>query len=126
MKLGTDTGNLVSWAMGNSRGAEPEIGMGVTFFDWTDRHAGTIVDILPKGIIVVQKDKAIRTDKNGMSESQEYRYEPQPTATPQYYRKNKTGRWERGRFNEETGRWNSIKGEFLGVGYRDAYHDFSF
>lgn len=126
MKLGRDTGSLVNYVSGNSRSPAPEIGMGVTFLHWTDRSAGTIVEILPNGTIGVKGDIAKRIDKNGMSESQEYEYSPNPEAYTCYYRLNKTGRWESTKYSEKTKRWSKGGGSQIALGYRDAYHDFSF
>lgn len=58
---------------------KPVIGMGATINHYTDRSPATIIDITPSGkIIYLREDKATRIDKNGMSESQEYLYEPDP------------------------------------------------
>jgi hypothetical protein len=96
---------------------KPEIGMGVTFGCWTDRHAGTIVAISKSGKqITVQGDTAIRTDKNGMSESQEYRYEQNPQAPKIVFK-----------ITERKGRKAWRSGSYTaGIGHRRAYHDFSF
>ena len=122
MKLGKDTGSIVNWMMGGGKGPKPEIGMGVTFLLWTDRNPGTIVDIQPKGIIVVQADDAKRIDNNGFSEMQEYEYSPNPTAMRQYFRLNRHGQWEGIRWNSETKRWNK-NGARLFVGKREKYWD---
>lgn len=51
--------------------------MGVTFGCWTDRYAGTIIEVSASGkTIKVQRDIATRIDDNGhTSETQQYRYE---------------------------------------------------
>lgn len=126
MKLGRDTGSLVNYVYGNRGAPEPEIGMGVTFLHWSDRSAGTIVEILPNGYIGVKGDKARRIDNNGMSEAQEYEYFPNPEAPTLYYRLNKTGRWEAVRMNQHTGRWKKSDNYQIVLGHRDAYYDFSF
>jgi len=54
-------------------------GDGVTYTIFTDRRAGTVIDVSPSGkTITIQLDKATRIDENGMSESQEYEYERDP------------------------------------------------
>lgn len=96
---------------------KPEIGMGVTFSCWTDRHAGTIIAISKSGkSIVVQGDTAIRIDNNGMSDCQQYRYERNPEAPKLKFRiTSREGRkaWRMGSYT-------------AGLGYRRAYHDYSF
>lgn len=52
-----------------------EIGDGVTVHLWSDAHACTIV-ARTKTVLYLRRDKAIRTDRNGMSDCQAYRYEP--------------------------------------------------
>lgn len=125
MKIGRDTGSLVNWVVGNSKSAEPEIGMGVTFLDWTDRSPGTIVEIRPDGKIGVQADNYVRTDKNGFSEQQTYDYTPNPEAPVCYFQKDKDGRWEGTQFNPATKRWKK-NSQRISVGFREKYHDFSF
>lgn len=96
---------------------KPEIGMGVTFGCWTDRHAGTIVAISKSGKqITVQGDLAIRTDNNGMSECQEYRFERNPDAPKLIFK-----------ITSRRGRKAWRCGEYAaGLGFRRAYHDYSF
>jgi hypothetical protein len=56
-----------------------KVGDGATIIMWSDRHACTIIEIKKNGReIVLQQDYAIRTDANGMSDSQSYRFEPNP------------------------------------------------
>lgn len=53
----------------------PSIGDGATIYSGSDRLAGTIIDVLRDGkLILIQIDKATRTDSNGMSEIQSYAY----------------------------------------------------
>ena len=126
MKLGRDTGSGVNWAKGRTPQANlvPTVGMGVTYLDWTDRRAGTVTKILADGVVETQVDRAIRTDENGMSESQEYRYEPNPQGKRYYFRL-RHGQWEEVRHNPRTMRWNK-ESQAVRFGERDAYYDFSF
>lgn len=126
MKLGRDTASLVNWIQMGLAGLEPVIGMGVTFLRWTDREAGTIVEILPNGYIGVKEDNAVRIDKNGFSEDQVYEYSLKPNAVTRYYRKNKTARWESVKFNTNSKRWKKGGDSPIRLGDRDKYHDFSF
>jgi hypothetical protein len=112
MKLGTETGSLVNHAMASSPEVEPQVGMGATMLMWTDRNAGTVVRVTPK-TVYVQRDRATRTDSNGMSEHQEYAYEPDPAGAITVFRRTKRG-------------WRSSSGEYLRIGRRETYRDFSF
>jgi hypothetical protein len=116
MKLGRDTGSVSNWLMSGSNGQpRPEVGMGVTLLHWTDRSAGTITRVSPSGKTFWFKvDRAIRTDTNGMSESQQYRFEPDPAAPEQVARLTKNGGYK------------TTGGPRLRLGQRSAYHDFSF
>jgi hypothetical protein len=122
-------GNLTNRVMESSRQVEPEVGMGATVTSFSDRAAGTVVEINVscKAIIRVQEDAAKRTDNNGMSECQDYEYSADPDGRSWYFKKDKTGRWEQVWFNLKTNRWNKVGcGDGLFLGTRRKYHDFSF
>lgn len=93
---------------------KPEPGMGCTFFHYTDRSCGTVVRISASGKTVwVKADRAVRIDKNGMSECQHYRYERmEGPAIRVSLRKD--------------GQWRDTSGMKVAFGFRDAYHDYSF
>ena len=91
----------------------PAVGMGATIIYYTDRVAGTIVKVT-KCQVHVQTDKAIRIDKNGMSDAQEWRHERDPDGEIKVFHKSKRGYV------------NTRKGIRLGIGYRNTFHDFSF
>lgn len=111
MKLGSETGSLMNHVMTTSGQAEPKVGDGATICMWSDRHACTIIKVT-RCTVTVQEDKAIRTDTNGMSESQTYSYEPDPNGATYVFRKTKSG-------------WKS-KGVGLLIGVRRHYYDYSF
>lgn len=128
MKLGKETGSVINHISSRHSVLNPEIGMGVTFLSWTDRHPGTIVEIFKKGAyeyIVCQADNYERTDDNGMSEMQSYKYTPNPDAHKVYYRRRNPQECYFGCSLNENGRFikNSNR---LAVGYRERYYDFSF
>mgnify|MGYP001567304673 CR=1 FL=1 len=101
-------------------GPAPLVGMGATILFWTDRKAATIVAVSADGKRVsVQEDRATRTDKNGMSEAQAYAYEPNLEATILVFTLRKNGR-----YIQQGAAMTS--GLCLGIGFRDAYHDYSF
>lgn len=118
-RLGTQTGSLINHLMSGGADKTPQVGDGATVLMWSDRHAGTIVEVSPNGKRVgFCQDKATRTDKNGMSDSQDYSYEPDPSAGIQYFTLRKNGAWVR--------EGESIKGTRLSIGSRNEFHDFSF
>ena len=135
MKLGTETASLVNHLQSRATRGQPtpEVGMGATELCWTDRHACTVVSVEEIGgskrwrhLIGVTRDTAVRTDKRGMDECQDYTY----TSNPQgyvtlYASRPDSGEWVRVRRNE-AGRLVLHKGNGLRLGERDEYHDFSF
>lgn len=129
MKLGSQTGSMTNHLYSRMVIGQPVpfIGMGATVLGWTDRHAATVVEVIEGGkYIGVQQDKATRTDKNGMSENQEYEYAPNPTASVQYFKQEKDGRWSKVSKNPETGRFKKTGCYGLRIGVRDEYYDYSF
>jgi hypothetical protein len=121
MKLGTQTGSLVNHILADATSATPEVGTGCTVLLWTDRKAATVVASFverKRTYVTVQYDTATRTDDNGMSESQDYAYEPNPNGIKRDFELRPDGRWsERG---------SRGKGNGLLIGVRQAYHDYSF
>jgi hypothetical protein len=116
------TGSLVNEIYSNSTGApKPEVGMGATVLAWTDRYAGTIIEVNPNGSFVVQEDKATRVDGNGMSEAQEYTYAPDPNGRLYQFAPVRRGKAQ-GQVREK-----GLKdGRGVLVGRRQKYHDYSF
>jgi len=132
MKLGTQTASITNHILSRSIIGQPVSvdGMGVTVLCWTDRHAATIINVtkLASTVIYVREDKATRTDKNGMSESQSYEYRPNPAGWLYTFRQRRDGSWEQVVVNTKTGRLNKVEGggHGLRIGERDEYHDFGF
>ena len=125
MNLGTETGSLINHVMTTSEQVVPEVGMGATICYWSDRTAATVIEVVKPGrVVVIQEDTAIRTDDNGMSESQRYCYVRNPEGHKHTVRLLKKG-WRvlEGK-DEETGRNRYGSGVVFGV--RRQYHDFSF
>lgn len=113
------TGSLVNNLYANSSYQKPEVGMGATELGFTDRRAHTIVEVVDDKTIIVQRDRATRTDKNGMSESQSYDYAPQPQSRRITVTLRDNGRWV-------TKDESDKKGTAFAIGIRDEYYDFSF
>lgn len=96
------------------------IGAGATIRGYTDRYAATIVaHSKTLSSITVQRDLAFRTDTNGKSEIQTYRFEPNTKCLPEVFTLRKNGKWH--------AKGTPIKDNFiLLIGERDHYFDFSF
>lgn len=113
MKLGTETASINNYLMSGTRGQpQPVVGMGATILMWTDRRAATIIKITPTQVHI-QRDKAIRSDNNGMSECQSYTFERDPYAKIEIFRLHKNGAYK--------GKCGQLR-----IGERDEYHDYSF
>ena len=94
----------------------PEVGMGITAHFYSDRRAATVVEVLSPRRIVVQWDKATRTDTNGgYSESQTYSYEPDSSAEKVTLSLRKNGIWYK------VG--DDLRGTRFYLGYRNHYID---
>jgi energy-coupling factor transporter ATP-binding protein EcfA2 len=95
---------------------QPYEGMGATIQHWSDRTATTIIQITHDGKrLILQADKAIRTDNNGMSEQQDYAYERDSQGQIYIATLRKDGRYR-----------ISYTKQLVSLGYRSAYYDFSF
>lgn len=94
-----------------------EVGIGVTEGVGSDRYPYTVVEVRRNGReLVIQRDEFRRTDQNGLSESQEYEYTPNPEGSKVTITLRHDGRYRR-------------KGEDRGlftIGHREAYQDPSF
>lgn len=98
----------------------PEVGMGATIYFYSDRHVGTVIAVSASGKkITVQEDHAIRTDSNGMSDDQSYRYERNPKGKIYEFTLRKNGRFV---LVGET----MQGGLYAKLGGRLYYYDYSF
>jgi len=113
-------GNLMNRIEETVAPAVPVVGMGATILMFSDRHAATVIEVsADKKTIVIQQDKAVRTDKNGMSESQDYRFEPNTNGPTTTYTLRKNGTF----VTKGSGMRN---GGIVRIGSRSEYRDFSF
>lgn len=133
MKLGTQTNSLINHLYGRSVIGQPEpiVGMGCTLLGWTDRNAGTIIEVSKTAngksvLLKVQEDRAVLISGDLMSEGQEYEYTPNPKARVYLFRQSGDGMWHEVVVNEDTGRLNKTSGKGLIIGERDSYRDPSF
>jgi len=105
----------------NYEHAEPHIGLGVTEYMFSDRRAYTIVDMSKsKKTLTIQRDIAKRVDNNGMSDMQEYEYTPDPNGPTRIITLRKDGRYR------DKGSQSTPGSTIYSIGYRMAYHDYSF
>jgi hypothetical protein len=113
-------GSIMNRIMEDSTQPAPEVGQGATLLFYSDRHACTVIEVAKNGkTIKVQEDTATRTDGNGMSDSQSYSYAPDPKGTVYTFTLRKNGYWVK--------KGEGINsGTRLGLGFRQAYHDYSF
>lgn len=101
---------------GGTKPSIPEVGMGATEVCWSDRHPYTVIEVSKsRKRCKVQADKAIRKDKNGMSDAQEYEYERDPEGAIRELSIRGDGKWK------EVG----CTQVFL-IGVREKYYDYSF
>jgi hypothetical protein len=99
----------------SAKQAAPTVGDGATINGYSDRQAGTIIEVCTPKKIRVQEDTAKRIDKNGMSESQEYEHSRNPQAVIRTFTLRKSGMWIEAKGSSG-----------LTIGVRRQYHDFSF
>ena len=59
---------------------EIKVGDGVTETLYSDRHAYEVIKVINQKHIIIRRLKAIRTDKLGMSDTQNYKYESDKNA----------------------------------------------
>jgi hypothetical protein len=111
MRLGSETGSLINHFLAKNIKA-PEAGMGATVCGWTDRYPATIVKVT-RTQVHIQYDNYKRTDNNGICESQDYEYSPNPKGSVVVFRMTKRG-------------LRDTCGNYLSVGERERYFDFSF
>ena len=118
MKLGTETGSLMNHLRSNNP-TPPVVGKGATELMWTDREAYFVNWVSEDGKTChIEYASATRTDDNGMSEVQHYKYEPSGHIIELRYL------WGAWRYKvERLNKWHKMNIVF---GYMNKYHDFSF
>lgn len=78
MKLGTETGSLTNYLIGNSKDQTPIVGQGATELRWTDRQAYEVLEVSEDGkSCIIQSCGEHRIDNGDyFTEDQEYSYTP--------------------------------------------------
>lgn len=113
------TGSFFNKIMSDSKQITPEVGMGATELMWSDRYASTIVEVSEnKKTVTIQNDKAVRTDNNGMSDSQRYEYTPDTKMPKTVYTLRKNGQYVK--------KGMGMNGTTLLIGKREQYRDYTF
>jgi hypothetical protein len=97
---------------------EPMVGMGATEQVGSDRYPYTVVEVVNNRTIIVQRDNYVRTDNNGLSESQQYDYSPDRTGRRVTLTLRNNFRWVEKGQPAKYGRF--------GIGHRSAYQDPSY
>ena len=106
---------------------KPTPGMGVTMTLFSDRKAGTVVCLVDEAYVIVQADNVVRTDKNGMSDSQSYEYSRDLNGSVYTFKRFKDGSWREVTMNSKSNRLVQVSGGMRAIfGVRKAYHDFGF
>ena len=114
-------GSLTNRFIENIKGAEPQVGMGVTHCGWSDRYPYEIIEVKDARHIVVRALDYKRIDDRGMSEMQEYEYYSNPNNSTEVLFKNNKGKWVRRvgqRGVDNYGGWY--------IGNAEYYYDFTF
>lgn len=94
----------------------PTVGMGATIHVGSDAYPATVIQVTRNGRrVVIQEDIATRIDQNGISEIQEYTYEPNPQGTIHVVTLRKDGQYR------ESGTTTPVS-----IGSRRKYYDPSF
>lgn len=100
------------------RPPEPTVGSGGTVCYLSDRQAVTVTAVKGRAV-TVQRDRAVRSDQNGMSDTQSYVYSADPKGHTQTFTVRKDGRY--------VAQGDSLQsGAVLVLGTRCEYHDYSF
>ena len=129
MRKYSQGGGIYNIMDANTKWPIPAVGDGATFLLYSDRWAGTVVDVFTKGkttYVRVQRDTSVRTDTNEFSELQSYSFSRNPSGLIATFKRDKAGRWVEVVMNPETGRYNGGFSGSVKFGERDEYFDFSF
>ena len=118
--------NRISENRGQKDWSEVQVGEGVTQYLYSDRHAYSVIEKLPKGVLRITEDNATRTDTKGMSDTQSYDYETNWDEEGMLIKMGRDGSWGMVQINKETGRFKKVNYGKFSIGSREKYHDYSF
>lgn len=144
MKLGTQTSSLVNHLYSRAVIGQPEpaVGMGVTLLKWSDRNAGTIVEVETiKGVVMIHvtEDDSRVISGSSFDGTADYEFTPRPNGHRYTFRRNDDGTWQEvyrkvlewgddGNPSKVSPRWSKVSGGGKGIriGERETYRDPSF
>lgn len=108
-------GNIMNRFMESASQPAPKVGDGATICQFSDRKAGTIIEVSKSGkTIKIQLDDYRRVDENGMSDAQTYEYSPNPQGIVYEARL-------------RNGKWKTLHTKYgVIIGRRDQHHDYSY
>lgn len=129
-------GSLVNRLMENGR-TEPEVGMGCTFFSWSDRSSGTVVEVIPfksgpkagkARIAMVRPDNVEVISGSEQDGSARYKITPAEDGQAVLVKRMPDRKHKDPKTGEEIvspGGWRAggAHGTKVSFGFRDHYHD---
>ena len=111
-------GSLQNKLMAESNDKSPEINGGLTILHWTDRHAYKIIWVSEdKTAMQIQRYRAKRVDKKGMSDQQVYEYKDLGSQIKTLCLRN--GEW----FEQHKSGFTKVA---ILIGVLEEYYDYSF
>lgn len=113
------TGSLINeiYSLGTYRDVPIYVGMDATEVMYTDRHAGEIVWVSKNRRRVKWRPFKATQLHSGPTESQDWTFASQPEASSYLYSRRANGSWQR---------VGQKGGNYLALGIRDHYYDYSF
>ena len=123
-------GSLINRLSENQNyGDEIKVGTYATEYLWSDRNAHEVIEVINQNHLKIRRLRAIRTDDNGMSECQDYRFESDTNGYVQELKRRKNGGWNVVRtYVDADGKKHTRAVEKINIsfGVADEYYDFSF
>lgn len=122
------SGSYINLISASAAAALPRVGDPATILGYSDRRAGTVDSVdAERGIVFVRLDHSHRTDSNGMSDAQTYRYERNPYGSISAYKySRKKNSWLEAYRNPMTGRYVLTDSTRLCIGHRSTFYDYNF
>lgn len=100
-------GNLTNRLAEGGEITQPQVGMGVTQYMYSDRHAYTIVEVAPSGKRFWMTRDSYSYDEGGYGKD----YKSNPDSKARY------------EVRKYRGKWKMLRAEYVTIGVRDAYYD---
>lgn len=114
-------GSLINNMMREGKSAiSLEVGTLATVLSYSDRHPYKVVEVKDQNHIAIKKLKATRTDNNGMSDAQTYKYSDDDTA-PVINLVKRNNTWYRVRTINKTALLETAKKRYLHDGFKTVF-----